>query len=522
MARARKGSKKGIKGAVKALQSANTTTSIAATTEDLEQIGFLQVDTLMDMSNNLVDMSNAVVSSLAVGFDDLFQNSFRQIELLEDLIGTISRNGIRQETIAAAGDMTEDGIFREINIGLANINETLVSQSQKDKLEKQKEKDAPDVVKKSSTFLPMVEKMKPKDGGFLDSIWKALKKALFAGALLGSITLIAKNWDMIVEGFDILKPKVVSLAKGVWSFVKDVSPFIIENFTEILQGMTALWVFTKVVLPIVRGITAIVPIIAALGASLLPALTALAPLILPILAVVTIAVAGIQSAIDAIDQFKSTLTETGSFGLAIKESLIRFTASFFGLLPDLILYVVAEIADFFGADNVAKIARDANVTDMFENMLSSLFDSLYLGMLQASNWVIDMINEKYKSFKGLFGVFNSDNLIEPIDVAGATETIGARAAARVMRQAADNIDSSEGDGAAKISSPAENRGALRTGELQDAVAVKTDRAMTGTNVIVSAPSSTTTNNVSNASTAFAFPQNEVVEDLYGRSLTRRG
>jgi hypothetical protein len=521
LARAQKGSKKGIRGAVKALQSANTTTSIAATTEDLEQIGFLQVDTLMDMSNNLVDMSNAVVSSLAVGFDDLFQNSFRQIELLEDLISTISRDGIRQETIAAAGDMTEEGIFREINIGLANINETLASQSRKDKLEKQKEKDAPDV-KKSSTFLPVVKKMKPQEGGFLDSIWKALKKALFAGALLGSITLIAKNWDMIVEGFDILKPKVVSLAEGVWSFVKDVSPFIIENFTEILQGMTALWVFTKVVLPIVRGITAIVPLIAALGASLLPGLAALTPLIGPLLAVTLVAAAGIVAAIDAVEQFKSTLTDTGSFSLAIKESLIRFTASFFGLLPDLILYVVAEIADFFGADNVAKIARDANVTDMFENMLSSLFDSLYLGMLQASNWVIDMINEKYKSFKGLFGVFNSDNLIEPIDVAGATETIGARAAARVMRQAADNIDSSEGDDTAKVSSPAESRGVLKTGELQDAVAVKTDRAMAGSNVIVSAPSSTTTNNVSNASTAFAFPQNEVVEDLYGRSLTRRG
>lgn len=77
-------------------------------------------------------------------------------------------------------------------------------------------------------------------------------------------------------------------------------------------------------------------------------------------------------------------------------------------------------------------------------------------------------------------------------------------------------------GEAYVAPAPKPKAVIKTESMEDETAVATDRNLSGQNVVVSAPTSNTTNNVSSSSTAFAFNQNENPEDLYGRTLTRRG
>ena len=152
---------------------------------------------------------------------------------------------------------------------------------------------------------------------------------------------------------------------------------------------------------------------------------------------------------------------------------------------DLIKDLVSWVLEKLGFDGAAETLDSFSFVDIFSSVMET--------------WVQFVFGIKNKFIDGINSVIEWANGYLPDSFA---------------------IDTLE-PGTAYVAAPPKPKEVEKTTDLENETAVSTDNAMKGTNVVVSAPT-TNTNNVSSSSTAFAFPQNENPQDVYGRTLTRRG
>lgn len=65
-------------------------------------------------------------------------------------------------------------------------------------------------------------------------IFDFLKKLLFGAAVVSAVMVVAENWDLIVKGFEAIKPYVAFIADAIGELVDFLFPIIRDNFNEIV------------------------------------------------------------------------------------------------------------------------------------------------------------------------------------------------------------------------------------------------------------------------------------------------
>ena len=82
---------------------------------------------------------------------------------------------------------------------------------------------------------PQVEPADDEDNKKVKSgIFDFLKNLLFGAAVVSAVMVVAENWDLIVKGFEAIKPYVAFIADAIGELVDFLFPIIRDNFNEIV------------------------------------------------------------------------------------------------------------------------------------------------------------------------------------------------------------------------------------------------------------------------------------------------